>query len=131
VLFVFWNHDARSPTQKPKPNGGGHEAPRLEQEREGAVRSRAWSVGMFIRITFQITRNIRCSNPTLAAISSPVRGDILRTMPLLRSSDFYLGRDSTKMPRLRRCRPQLRRRPRAASLTTVIGRIRRIGRIVE
>jgi len=37
-------------------------------------------------------------------ILSPVRGDIIRTMPLLRSSGFHFGRDSTKMPRLRRCR---------------------------
>ena len=36
---------------------------------------------MVISITFQITRNIRCSNPTLAAISSPVRGAIFVEPP--------------------------------------------------
>jgi len=40
-------------------------------------RSWAWVGGMVISITFQITRNIRCSYPTLAAISSPVRGAIV------------------------------------------------------
>jgi hypothetical protein len=37
-------------------------------------------------------------------ILSPVRGEIINTMPLLRSLGFHFGRDSTKIPRLRRCR---------------------------
>jgi hypothetical protein len=47
----------------------------------------------------------RCRNRP-PRILSPVRGDIIRTMPLLRSLGFHFGRDSTKMPRLRRCRPK-------------------------
>jgi len=75
---VWWmGREMRSAARRPKLTDGGHEARRLEQEREAAVRCGTKLGGMTISITFQITRNIRCSNPTLAAISSPVRGSIV------------------------------------------------------
>ena len=48
----------------------------------------------------------RCRNRP-RRILSPVRGDILRTMPLLRSLGFHFGRNSTRISRLRRRRPNM------------------------
>jgi len=92
----------------------GHEARRLEQERDAALRRmvimhrssdntkhplQQSSTGRHFQP--RQGRN-RCRNrPPM--ILSPVRGDIIRTMPLLRSLGFHCGRGSTKMPRLRRC----------------------------
>ena len=130
------------PAQRRRPRGAAiGTAARCRRSQQRRISRKA------ISITFQITRNIRCSNPTPAAnfqprqgrnlcrnrpamILSPVRGDIIRTMPLLRSLGFHFGRDSTKMPRLRCCRlmtqPQ-RRRPRVGGVSPAYSQILPIG----
>jgi hypothetical protein len=75
----IWKRDAHAkrPNNSILLSDGRHEARRLEQERDATVRRSASWAALQSRITFQLTRNLHCSNPTLAATSSLVRGAIV------------------------------------------------------